>query len=469
MVTGEPEKEFVAAIVGRPNVGKSTLFNRLVGRRTALVHSTAGTTRDRKEGEAKLFDLRFRIIDTAGLEEADPDAIETRMVGQTLKAVGDADLVLFMVDARAGLTPLDRHFAQRLRKFGRPLLLLANKCEGKAGAAGIAETFGLGMGEPIAISAEHGEGMADIYHALTAFIPLPPRRERKGKGDPDPESAAPPPRPLALAIVGQQNAGKSTLMNRLLGQDRVIVGPEPGLTRDSISIDWAWRGRAIKLIDTAGLRRKGKVTDPLETLSAIDAMRAIQFAEMVVLLIDAVTVQDFGAGIEKQDLHIAAHVEAEGRGLVVALNKWDLVENPSKQRQLVVDSLERSLAQLRDVPMVTMSARDGTNLDKLMQSVIAVDEKWNKRVSTSRLNRWLSAALEENPPPMIKGRRIKIRYMTQARTRPPTFALFASQAEKLPDAYVRYLANGLRKAFGFEGVPLRLHVRGGENPYEGRK
>lgn len=455
------ERAFAAAIVGRPNVGKSTLFNRLVGRRMALVHDMAGTTRDRKEGEARLFDLAFRVIDTAGLEDAAPKAIETRMVSQTLKAVGDADLVLFMIDARAGLTPLDRHFADRLRKFGKPLLLLANKCEGRAASAGLAEAFALGMGEPVALSAEHGEGMSELYHALTAFVPPAPRTG---------EGAPPPARPLTLAIVGQPNAGKSTLMNRLVGEERVIVGPEPGLTRDSIAIDWQWRGRPIKLVDTAGLRRKAKAVGALEKLSAIDAMRAIQFADIVVLLIDAVTVQDFGHGIEKQDLQIAAHVEAEGRGLVIAVNKWDIVEDPSKQRRLVRESLERSLAQLHDVPLVTMSALEGTNLDRLMQEVLAVDEKWNKRVATARLNRWLEGALEANPPPMVKGRRIKIRYMTQARTRPPTFALFASQAERLPDTYIRYLANGLRKTFGFAGVPLRLHVRGGENPFDaGRK
>ncbi len=462
-MTERGETEFTAAIVGRPNVGKSTLFNRLVGRRMALVHDRAGTTRDRKGGEARLFDLSFRVIDTAGLEEANPRAIESRMVGQTLKAVADADLILFMIDARAGLTALDRHFADRLRKFGKPLLILANKCEGRAGSSGIAEAFALGMGEPIALSAEHGEGLSELYHAMTAFVTPPPKAER---GDPPPEGEVAPPRPLTLAIVGQPNAGKSTLMNKLLGEERVIVGPEPGLTRDSISIDWQWRGRPFKLVDTAGLRRKAKVADPLEKLSAIDAMRAIQFADIVVLLIDAVTVQDFGAGIEKQDLQIASHVEGEGRGLVIAVNKWDLVEDQAKQRRLVKDSLERSLAQLQDVPMVTMSALEGTNLDRLMQEVLAVDEKWNKRVSTGRLNRWLEGALEANPPPMVKSRRIKIRYMTQARTRPPTFALFASQAERLPDSYVRYLANSLRKTFGFAGVPLRLHMRGGENPFD---
>ncbi len=465
-MSARAERAFTAAIVGRPNVGKSTLFNRLVGRRMALVHDTAGTTRDRKEGEARLFDLAFRVIDTAGLEEAGPKAIETRMVSQTLKAVGDADLILFMIDARAGLTALDRHFADRLRKFGKPLLLLANKCEGRAGREGLAEAFALGMGEPIALSAEHGEGMSELYHALTAFVPAAPAA---GEGA-APEGEAPPPaRPLTLAIVGQPNAGKSTLMNRLIGEERVIVGPEPGLTRDSIAIDWQWKGRPIKLVDTAGLRRKAKVADSLEKLAAIDAMRAIQFADIVVLLIDAVTVQDFGAGIEKQDLQIAAHVEAEGRGLVIAVNTWDLVDDPAKQRRLVRESLERSLAQLHDVPLVTMSAKEGTNLDRLMQEVLAVEEKWNKRVATARLNRWLEGALEANPPPMVRGRRIKIRYMTQARTRPPTFALFASQAERLPDSYTRYLANGLRKAFGFAGVPLRLHVRGGENPFDAEK
>jgi GTP-binding protein len=462
-LNAQAEREFTAAIVGRPNVGKSTLFNRLVGRRMALVHDRAGTTRDRKEGQARLFDLAFRVIDTAGLEEAGPKAIEARMVSQTLKAVGDADLILFMVDARAGLTPLDRHFADRLRKFGKPLLVLANKCEGRAGASGLAEAFALGMGEPTALSAEHGEGMSELYHALTAFVPPAPT---KGEGA---AQAPPPARPLTLAIVGQPNAGKSTLMNKLVGEERVIVGPEPGLTRDSIAIDWQWKGRPIKLVDTAGLRRKAKVSDSLERLSAIDAMRAIQFADIVVLLVDAVTVQDFGAGIEKQDLQIAAHVEEEGRGLVVAVNKWDLVEDQAKQRRLVRESLERSLAQLHDVPLVTMSALEGANLDRLMQDVIAVEEKWNKRVPTARLNRWLEGALEANPPPMVKGRRIKIRYMTQARTRPPTFALFASQAERLPDSYTRYLANGLRKAFGFAGVPLRLHVRGGENPFDAAK
>jgi GTP-binding protein len=466
-VAAPAEREFVAAIVGRPNVGKSTLFNWLVGRRMALVHGIAGTTRDRKQGRARLFDLEFAVVDTAGLEEAGPKAIEARMVGQTLKAVADADLVLFMIDARAGVTPLDRHFADRLRKFGKPLLLLANKCEGKAGEAGLAEAFALGLGEPIAISAEHGDGKAELYHAMTAFLPPAPGK-KPDEAAPEAE-AAPPARPLTLAIVGQPNAGKSTLMNKLLGEERVIVGPEPGLTRDSISIDWQWKGRAIKLVDTAGLRRKAKVTEALEKLAAIDALRAIQFADIVVLLIDAVTVQDFGHGLEKQDLQIAAHIEAEGRGLVIAVNKWDLVEDPAKQRRLVRESLERSLAQLRDVPMVTLSALEGTNLERLMQEVLAVEEKWNKRIPTARLNRWLEGALEANPPPMVKGRRIKIRYMTQARTRPPTFALFSSQAERLPDSYVRYLANGLRKAFGFAGVPLRLHLRGGENPFDAEK
>jgi GTP-binding protein len=461
-VAAAVEREFAAAIVGRPNVGKSTLFNRLVGRRMALVHDRAGTTRDRKEGEARLFDLRFRVIDTAGLEEAGPKAVEARMVNQTLKAVADADLVLFMLDARAGVTEVDRHYARSLRKFGKPLVVLANKCEGRAGQQGLGEAFALGLGEPIPISAEHGEGLSELYHALSAFVP--PSPQAKGEA-----AAAAPARPLSLAIVGQPNAGKSTLLNKLLGEERVIVGPEPGLTRDSIAIDWQWQGRAVKLVDTAGLRRRAKVVDQLERLSAIDALRAIQFADIVVLLVDAATVQEFGRGLEKQDLQLAAHVEAEGRGLVVAVNKWDLVADPARQRRLVAESLERSLAQLQGVPMVTISALEGTNLDKLMQAVLAVDAKWNARIATARLNRWLEGALDANPPPMVRGRRIKIRYMTQARTRPPTFAVFASQAERLPDSYVRYLANGLRKTFGFAGVPLRLHLRQGENPFESER
>ncbi len=453
------EKPFVVAIVGRPNVGKSTLFNRLVGRRVALVHGTAGTTRDRKEGDVRLFDLAFRIVDTAGLEDVDRSAISARMVQQTLKAVSDADLVLFMLDAHDGVTHVDRHFAQRLRKFGKPFMVIANKCEGPAADAGLAEAHALGMGEPVPLSAEHGLGMSNLYHALSAFVPSSTPKEGEA-------AEAAPPRPLSLAIVGQPNAGKSTLMNHLLGQDRVIVGPEPGITRDSIAIDWDWRGRPIKLIDTAGLRRKGKVDDALEKLSAIDTMRAIRFADVVILLVDAVTVQDFGKGIEKQDLRIAQHVEQEGRALVIAINKWDLVTDQAKQRKLVRDSLNASLAQLRDVPMITISALEHRNLDRMMDEVMRIEAMWNKRVSTGKLNRWLADTVENNPPPLVRGRRLKTRFITQARTRPPTFALFVNMPDDMPETYLRYLTNDLRRTFELSGVPLRLHVRGGQNPFD---
>ncbi len=460
------------AIVGRPNVGKSTLFNRLTGRRAALVHDKAGTTRDRRQGAAKLFGLAFQVTDTAGLEEPGRGTIETRMVAQTMKAVAEADLILFMVDGREGVTPLDRHFAQQLRKIGKPIVLVVNKCESRASTPGVAEAHALGLGDPIAISAEHGEGLGDLLHGL---IPLMPATEAATVAEsyaemPDAAGAdETPSRPLSLAIVGQPNAGKSTLINRLLREERVITGPEPGITRDSISIPWHWKHRAINLIDTAGLRRRAKVTGELEKLAAVDAMRAIQYAEIVVLLIDAVTVQDFGKGIEKQDLQIAEHVGNEGRGLVVAVNKWDLVENPTKQRKLIEESLADSLAQFRKISLATISALDGTNLDRLMNEVLRVETMWNKRVTTAALNRWLAGATEANPPPMTKGRRIKIRFMTQARTRPPTFALFVNQPTALPESYLRYLANGLSRTFGLDGVPLRLHMRKGENPFAGRE
>jgi GTP-binding protein len=460
--TAEDTPPFTIAIVGRPNVGKSTLFNRLIGRRTALVHESAGTTRDRREADARLFDLAFRVIDTAGLEDADRRAIERRMLDQTMQAVADSDLLLLMIDARAGVTADDRHFAERLRRSGKPIILLANKCESRAGAAGLAEAYELGLGEPIALSAEHGEGIADLFRALSDFAAArQPAAEEAGR-----EAT---PRALSLAIVGQPNAGKSTLMNRLLGEERVITGPEPGLTRDAIAISWRWKGRPIKLVDTAGLRRRAKVAGALERLAAQDAMRAIQFADVVILLIDALTVQDFGQGLEKQDLQLAEHIEREGRALVVAANKWDLIENPSKQLRLIRESLERSLAQLKDVPVVAISALDGTHLGKLMNEVLAVEQAWNRRVATAPLNRWLAEALEAHPPPMVHGRRLKIRYVTQARARPPTFALFVSRPDALPDSYLRFLTNSLRERFGFKGVPLRLHLRGGKNPYAARE
>jgi len=447
------------AIVGRPNVGKSTLFNRLVGRRAALVHDTPGVTRDRKEGRARLRDLRFDVIDTAGLEESGADAIETRMSDQALKALDQAAVALFLIDARTGITPTDEHFANLLRRSGTPVILLANKCEGRDAEAGRLEAFSLGLGEPIAISAEHGQGMAELRDALAPFVEALEHEERDAEGD----------RPLALAIVGRPNAGKSTLFNRLVGEDRVLTGPEPGITRDSIALDWSWPTkegtRAIRLIDTAGVRRRAKVDAALEKLSVMDTWRAIRFADVVVLMIDAQTVQAFGHGIEKQDLTIARQVEQEGRGLVIAANKWDLVTDPQTVRRQIRESLEASLSQLRGVPVACISAQDGAGIRRLMDDVLKIDAAWNSRVGTGALNRWIEAMQETHQPPLVNGRRIRIRYATQVKARPPTFALFANKPADLPDSYVRYLTNGLRETFGLDGVPLRMHLRKGKNPY----
>jgi GTP-binding protein len=448
------------AIIGRPNVGKSTLFNRLVGRRAALVHDRPGMTRDRKVAEATLLGLTFRLVDTAGLDEAAGGAVEARMVEQTMRAVGEADLVLFLIDARAGLTPLDAHFAEQVRRTGIRTIAVANKCEGDAGTAGLLEAFGLGFGEPVAISAEHGEGLGDLYRALADALG---GAEDGGEGAAAEGAAAE--RPLALAVVGRPNVGKSTLFNRLLAEERVVTGPEPGLTRDAIAIEWSWHGHPIRLVDTAGLRRRARVEDAVEKLSVGDTYQAIQYADLVLLLIDAQTVQDFGAGLEKQDLTIARQVEAEGRGLVIVANKWDLVANPAKTRRAITDSLDRSLSQLRGVPLVCVSALRGEGLDRLMAEVLRIEAAWNNRIGTGRLNQWLARMQAEHEPPLAGGRQVKIRYMTQAKARPPTFALFVNKPADLPDAYLRYLTNGLRREFGFEGVPIRLHLRKGRNPY----
>ena len=448
------------AIVGRPNVGKSTLFNRLAGRRAALVHDTPGVTRDRKEAPARLHDLRFAVIDTAGLEEAAADAIEGRMAQQALRALEGAAAALFLIDARAGVTPDDRHFAGLLRRTGVPVLLLANKCEGREAEAGRLEAFALGLGAPIAISAEHGLGMDDLREALA------PRLEAAAADATEREEAD---RPLSLAIVGRPNAGKSTLFNRLIGEERVLTGPEPGLTRDAISFDWRWPdapgGRPIRLVDTAGVRRRARIAAPLEKLSTMDSWRAIRLAGIVVLLIDAQTVQSFGHGIEKQDLTIARRVEEEGRGLVIAANKWDRVSAPQKVRREIRESLDSSLSQLRGVPLACICALDGAGIERLMEAVLDIDAAWNSRVGTGALNRWLEAMQEAHQPPLADGRRIRIRYATQVKARPPTFALFVNRPADLPDSYRRYLVNGLREAFGLDGVPLRLHLRKGRNPY----
>ena len=450
------------AIVGRPNVGKSTLFNRLVGRRAALVHDTPGVTRDRKEAPARLQDLHFSVVDTAGLEEAASGAMESRMAAQALRALEDAAVALFLIDARAGVTPDDRHFANLLRRAGTPVLLLANKCEGREAEPGRLDAFGLGLGEPLAISAEHGLGMGDLRHALAPYLEFP-------AGDEDGADPGDSDRPMSLAIVGRPNAGKSTLFNRLIGEERVLTGPEPGITRDAISFEWRWPdredGRAIRLIDTAGVRRRAKVDGSLERLSVMDTWRAIRFADIVILMIDARTVQAFGHGIEKQDLTIARQVEEEGRGLAIAANKWDLVSEPQKLRRQIAESLEKSLSQLRGIPLACISALDGQGIDRLMGAVLRIDAAWNRRVGTGALNRWIEAMQEAHQPPLASGRRIRIRYATQVKARPPTFALFVNKPADLPDSYLRYLANGLRESFDLDGVPLRLHLRKGRNPY----
>jgi GTPase len=442
------------AIVGRPNVGKSTLFNRLVGQKLALVDDTPGVTRDRREGDAALGDLRFRVIDTAGLDEADEGSLGARMQEQTIRALADADVALFVVDARDGITPLDRHFAEVLRRGAAPVVLVANKAEGRGGGSGAYEAFALGLGDPVAISAEHGDGMAELYAVLAPYAD----QAAAAAGD-----VAATERPLQLAIIGRPNVGKSTLVNRLLGEERLLTGPEAGITRDAIATRWNWHGRAVRLIDTAGLRRHAKVEGKLEKLSVADTLRAIRFAEVVVLVLDATQM------LEKQDLTIAQMVEEEGRALVIAVNKWDLVEDKSAALRRLQDRLETSLPQLDGVRFVLLAALTGAGMAKLMPAVMSTHEAWNRRVSTPRLNRWLAAVQQRHPPPLVKGRRLKLRYMTQANIRPPTFALFAATPAALPDSYRRYLVHQLRDDFDLPGVPIRIMLRKGENPYAGRE
>ena len=446
------------AIIGRPNVGKSTLFNRLVGKRLALVDDAPGVTRDRREGDARLGDLEFRVFDTAGLDDAADETLQGRMQAQTLAAIQDADVCLFLIDARAGVTPIDHHFADLARKSERPVILVANKCEGKVGTDTLYEAFSLGLGEAVGLSAEHGEGMADLFDALEPYIAAGTEEGAEGESEQD-EAPAGRDKPLRIAIIGRPNAGKSTLINRLLGEDRLLTGPEAGITRDSISVDWQWQDLPVKLFDTAGLRRRARVVNKVEKLSAADALRAVRFAEVVVLLLDA------SQPFEKQDLHLADLAAREGRALVLAINKWDLIEDKRAALADLREKAERLLPQVRGVPLVTLSAATGKGLQRLMPAVMEVYEAWNRRVTTGELNRWLAAAVESHPPPAAKGRRIKLRYMTQAKSRPPTFIAFCSRAKELPESYSRYLVNSLREDFDIWGSPVRMQLRQGKNPY----
>lgn len=463
------------AIVGRPNVGKSTLFNRLTGSRSAIVHDLPGVTRDRREGNAQVGDLFFRLVDTAGLEDSnDLSTTEGRMRAQTDTAIRLADVVMMLIDARAGVTPLDAHFADLLRRQSKPVILVANKCEGRAGQPGLFEAFALGLGDPVAISAEHGEGMGDLYDALRPFADAadpPVEDDAFPEEEPaDPEAAAAAEdarfaaRPLSLAIVGRPNVGKSTLVNRLLGEERMLTGPEAGLTRDAIASPWEWQGRSLVLVDTAGLRRKSRIEESLEKLSAQDTLNAVRMAAVVALVVDVNGILD------KQDLTIARHVVDEGRALIVVVNKWDIATDKPETLEVLKDKLAHALPQVRGIPFVTVSALKGHGIDRMMDTVFKVYDLWNRRVPTRPLNEWLKEMTERHPPPLGSlGRRLRVRYVTQVKTRPPTFVAFVSRAADMPDSYARYLVNGLRDAFDLEGIPIRLLLRQGKNPYAGKE
>jgi len=453
----------VIAIIGRPNVGKSTLFNRLAGKRTALVSDMPGLTRDRREEEAEIAGHAVTLVDTAGLEEGKRGSIAERMRQQTETALHEADLVLFLIDAREGVTPSDKVFARLVRAAGRPVIVVANKCEGRSGEAGFYAAFELGFGEPVAISAEHGEGLGELIADTLAALGLHLDEEAGDKEAEEAEEGPKLDRPIRVAIVGRPNAGKSTLVNALLGEDRMITGPEPGLTRDAVASDLTWSGRTVRLYDTAGLRRKAKVTETAEKLSTSDAVRAIRFAEVVVLLVDA------ERPFEHQDLTIGDLVTQEGRALVVAVNKWDLVEDKQRTLKELRQTLGERLAQVPGVALIPVSALSGRGVERLGPAVLAAYDTWNRRIGTADLNRWLEEAVARHSPPAAHGRRIKIRYMTQASARPPTFIAFCSRPEELPKSYLRYLSNSLREAFDLPGVPLRLNLRKGENPYAKRK
>ncbi|MEP9370857.1 ribosome biogenesis GTPase Der [Mesorhizobium sp. KR1-2] len=469
---------FKVAIIGRPNVGKSTLFNRLVGKKLALVDDTPGVTRDRRIHAAKLYDLNFEVIDTAGFETAAAATLQGRMRAQTELAIHEADLVLFVVDSKSGLMPDDKAFADVVRRSGKPVVLVANKAEARGAQGGMLEAWEVGLGEPIPISAEHGQGMPDLREAIIEAIgadrafgedeeesedhPLTEVLVGEDIADPDVEPAYDDTKPMRIAVVGRPNAGKSTMINALIDEERLLTGPEAGITRDSISVDWTWRGRLIRLFDTAGMRRKAKVQEKLEKLSVADGLRAVRFAEIVIVVFDATI------PFEKQDLQIADLIIREGRGLVLALNKWDLIENPQETLADLREKTARLLPQVRGLLAVPVSAETGRGLDKLMDAVLKTHQVWNRRVSTGRLNRWLERILAHHPPPAVAGRRLKIKYITQAKTRPPGFVLSCTRPEAMPQSYVRYLVNNLRDYFDMPGVPIRMVLRAPENPFAGR-